>query len=182
MNRQPSRQAAQKFSSLRTLCLCVRSSGSFPPTPIVSTAYGHTSITAVPQLLCNQSVTHSFHHDGGIPPSLPCLRLSNIRNSTASTVSGAILFLFTLLRTLLHPEKTQLFSFHTVPHSLPKTTRGGGTPSLEQEQNENSNCQFRRSTLRWPHRTPGGRQAVSVGMPERKEQAREKIIGWAAGK
>jgi hypothetical protein len=29
----------------------------------------------------------------------------------------------------LHSAKTQLFSFQAFPHSLPKTTRGGGTPS-----------------------------------------------------
>jgi hypothetical protein len=30
----------------------------------------------------------------------------------------------------LHSSKTQLFSFQAIPHSLPKTTRGGGTPTL----------------------------------------------------
>ncbi len=35
-------------------------------------------------------------------------------------------FLFTLLRTLLRSPKTQPFSFQALPHSLPKTTRGGG--------------------------------------------------------
>jgi len=41
-------------------------------------------------------------------------------------------FLFTLLRTLLRSPKTQPFSFQALPHSLPKTTRGGGVrrPSL----------------------------------------------------
>src|SRR6266700_3887774 len=34
--------------------------------------------------------------------------------------------LFTVLRTLLHCAKAQLFSFQSFPHSLPKTTRGGG--------------------------------------------------------
>jgi hypothetical protein len=37
-------------------------------------------------------------------------------------------FLFTLLRTLLHSSKTQLSSFQSLPHSLPKTTRGGVSP------------------------------------------------------
>src|SRR5260370_14552345 len=35
--------------------------------------------------------------------------------------------LFTVLRTLLHSTKTQLFSFQLFPHSLPKTT-GVGYP------------------------------------------------------
>jgi hypothetical protein len=36
--------------------------------------------------------------------------------------------LFTLLRTLLRAAKTQLLSFQAIPHSLPKTTRGGRIP------------------------------------------------------
>src|SRR6266478_1508020 len=42
----------------------------------------------------------------------------------------AIPFLFTLLRTLLHSLKAQLFSFQAIPHSLRKTTRGGGMPFM----------------------------------------------------
>src|SRR6266699_1423101 len=38
----------------------------------------------------------------------------------------AIPFLFTLLRTLLHSPKPQHFCFQPLPHSLQKTTRGGG--------------------------------------------------------
>jgi hypothetical protein len=37
-------------------------------------------------------------------------------------------FLFIFLRTLLHSRKSQLFYFQAIPHSLPKTTRGGGIP------------------------------------------------------
>src|SRR5260370_15080597 len=33
---------------------------------------------------------------------------------------------FMLLRTILHSPKTQLLCIQSVPHSLPKTTRGGG--------------------------------------------------------
>src|SRR5712692_2357671 len=33
-----------------------------------------------------------------------------------------------LFCTFLHAPKTQLFSFQSFPHSLPKTTRGGRTP------------------------------------------------------
>jgi RNA polymerase sigma-70 factor, ECF subfamily len=39
-----------------------------------------------------------------------------------------ISFLFSSLRTLLDLRKTQLFCFQSLPHSLPKTTRGGGVP------------------------------------------------------
>jgi len=68
INRQQPRQFTTKSSSPCTLCLCVKLSGSFPPTPVVSTAYGHPSTTAAPQLLCNQSVTHAFCLDGGCTP------------------------------------------------------------------------------------------------------------------
>ena len=33
----------------------------------------------------------------------------------------------------LHSRKTQLLSFQPLPHSLPKTTRGGGTPHSRRE-------------------------------------------------
>src|SRR6266436_291152 len=68
INRQQPHQFTTKSSSPCTLCLCVKLSGSFPPTPVVSTAYGHPSTTAAPQLLCNQSVTHAFCLDGGCTP------------------------------------------------------------------------------------------------------------------
>src|SRR5229473_2627143 len=40
-----------------------------------------------------------------------------------------IFFIFIGLRTLLHLRKTQLFCFHALPHSFPKTPGGGGTAS-----------------------------------------------------
>jgi hypothetical protein len=45
-----------------------------------------------------------------------------------STCFRPIPFLFTFLRTLLHSAKAQPFYFQSFPHSLPKTTRGGGIP------------------------------------------------------
>src|SRR5260370_12144326 len=50
--------------------------------------------------------------------------------SHVSTSFRLIPFLFTFLRTLLHSGKAQPFYFQSIPHSLPKTTRGGGTPLL----------------------------------------------------
>src|SRR5260370_1443600 len=35
-----------------------------------------------------------------------------------------------LFCTFLHSSKTQLFCFQAIPHSLPKTTRGGDTPNV----------------------------------------------------
>ena len=82
----------------------------------------------------------------------------------------------------LHAAKTQVFSFQAFPHSLPKIPGVGVPPSLEEEQNETTDCQFRVLSVRRTHRTTGGRQALSVGMAGGKERAREKIRGWVAGK
>src|SRR5258708_1127589 len=71
INRKKPRQSTPKSSSLRTLCLCVKFSDSFPPTSVVSTAYAHPSPTVAPHPLCNQSIRHSFHLDGGVPPLSP---------------------------------------------------------------------------------------------------------------
>src|SRR6266849_9893750 len=37
-------------------------------TPLLPYSYGHSSTTAAPQPLCNQSVTHSFYRHGGCTP------------------------------------------------------------------------------------------------------------------
>jgi hypothetical protein len=121
INRQQPRQFTTKSSSPCTLCLCVKLSGSFPPTPVVSTAYGHPSTTAAPQLLCNQSVTHAFCLDGGCTPS------GSPRPIPYSLCP--ISFPITLLSTLLHSAKSQLHCFQSIPHSLPKTP-GGGVPTF----------------------------------------------------
>ena len=52
-------------------------------------------------------------------------RLANV-----PTCFRAILFPFTFLRTLLHSRKTQLFYFQAIPHSLQKTTGGGGRGAI----------------------------------------------------
>src|SRR5882762_21595 len=67
IDRTYSRQFLPKSSSPRTLCLSVEFSDSFHPTSVVPTAYALLLATAVPQPLCNQSVTHSFYLDGGMP-------------------------------------------------------------------------------------------------------------------
>ncbi len=48
------------------------------------------------------------------------------RHAPLSLATILKFFLFILFRTLLHSPKTQPFYFHAIPHSLPKTTRGGG--------------------------------------------------------
>lgn len=41
-----------------------------PLSPLLPIRYSHTYTTATSQLLCHQSVTHPFHHDGGCTPLL----------------------------------------------------------------------------------------------------------------
>src|SRR5208282_5261286 len=78
--------SATESSSLRTPRLCVKLSGSFPPSspavlfpsiplfplsplsPLLPSPYGHSFTTASSQPFCNQPVTHCFHRDGGVPP------------------------------------------------------------------------------------------------------------------
>jgi len=67
IDRTYSRQFLPKSSSSRTLCLSVEFSDSFRPTSVVPTTYALPLATTVPQPLCNQSVTHSFYLDGGMP-------------------------------------------------------------------------------------------------------------------
>jgi hypothetical protein len=50
--------------------------------------------------------------------------------STCFELSPYILYSCALFCAFLHHRKTQPLSFQTVPHSLPKTTRGGGTSNV----------------------------------------------------
>src|SRR5713226_9406120 len=88
--------------------------------PLLPYSYGHSYTTATHQPLCNQSATHSFHRDGGCTPQAH----SESRHSPLVTAFKFLPFKF--LHTLLHSSRTQLFYFQAFPHSLPKTTRGGG--------------------------------------------------------
>ncbi len=79
-------------------------------------------------------------------------------------------------------QKLKSFLFTRFRTLCQKTTRGGGTPLITRGQNETTNCQSRRLSLRYARRTSGGRQAISVGTTERKAPASSKIRGWAAEK
>src|SRR5216683_4645012 len=72
---------------------------------------------------CNPFVFKFMHGMGGVYPL-------TFGPSHVSTRFRLIPFLFAFLRTLLHSGKAQPFYFQSIPHSLPKTTRGGGTPLL----------------------------------------------------
>ena len=71
----------------------------------------------------NSFVLKTIHFDGGYPgrTNSPTFKPANI-----PTPYRPISFRFILLRTLLHLPKTQLLSFQTIPHSLPKTPGVGG--------------------------------------------------------
>src|SRR6266478_2474486 len=53
-------------------------------------------------------------------------KIPAFKHSTRPTFPRRILFFCTFL----HASKTQLFCFQSIPHSLPKTTGGGGTPNV----------------------------------------------------
>src|SRR6266568_6801050 len=69
-------------------------------------------------------------HTSDIPPGValasPTLGLPHPQAFQRFLQLSTIPFTFKLLRTLLHSPKPQPFCFQSLPHSLPKTTRGGG--------------------------------------------------------
>src|SRR6266567_9484431 len=69
-------------------------------------------------------------HTSDIPPGValasPTLGLPHPQAFQRFLQLSPIPYTFKLLRTLLHSPKTQPFCFQALPHSLPKTTQGGG--------------------------------------------------------
>ena len=116
IDRTYSRQFPPISSSPRTLCLCDEFFDPFPPTSVVPTTYALLLATAPPQPLCNQSVTHSFYLDEGIPPSGAALTTAILSNAYP---------MFPIF-TFLHSPKTQLFYFQGIPHSASKSQPPGG--------------------------------------------------------
>src|SRR5260370_7030079 len=105
---------------------CTPSIPSRHLSPLLSTSYRHSCTTAAPQPLYNQSVTHSFHHDGGCTPQPH----SESRHSSLPTVFKS--FLFRFLRTLLQffplfcaRNKHNLLVFNRF-HTLRQKTRPPG--------------------------------------------------------
>ena len=114
---------------------------------------------SVHQPFSNQSLPHSFLKMPGCMGLLPLDKHFNVQTfgrADVQTIPRSISFLFKFLRTLLRSAKTQLFSFQAIPHSLPKTTRGGGVPLLSPRgQNETPNCGLPRSYRSERPRSPG---------------------------
>src|SRR5437667_6163371 len=73
-------------------------------------------------------VCHSYENRRGVGIIFPLWKTLGPRLREVSL--SFKLFLFTLLRTLLHSPRTQLVCFQTIPHSLRKNTRGWGTLAL----------------------------------------------------
>ena len=67
--------------------------------PLLPYSYGHSYTTATHQPLCNQSFTHSFYLDGGVPSRWLSPR---DRDPYSLPPTHLKFFLFTFLRTLLH--------------------------------------------------------------------------------
>jgi hypothetical protein len=126
IDRTYSRQFLPKSSSPRTLCLCVEFSDPFRPTSVVPTTYALLLATGAPQPLCNQSVTHSFYLNGGwIPRVAPPSRQRSSRMPLPCSLSPLFSIPCALFCTFLHFQKTQLFYFQAIAHSLQKTGGGG---------------------------------------------------------
>src|SRR5712664_3133606 len=133
-----SRGPRQAYKSGPIRALPLPSSLFSPSPPVMSHQSLVTRFTVVhplsiqPLTKCssrNSFVFKTIHFDGGVYPALyPAapLNFPTFKPANLPTSHRPIPFLFTLLRTLLHLRKTQLLCFQMFPHSLPKTTRGGG--------------------------------------------------------
>src|SRR5712664_659721 len=90
--------------------------------------FSYTCVEPILQPFCFQ--IHACN-GGGCPPSSGSrLPIPYPLSPTCPQQSRGIPFLFTFLRNLLHSRKSQLFSFQAIPHSLRKTTRGGGPSAV----------------------------------------------------
>jgi hypothetical protein len=134
------RRSASSLSRLSVLGeLCVKIPASFHSHPRKSSRFSaklHPKssfhISALRALRFSVShnpfVCHSYENNRGVSQQFPfwnstsSARYSNLQPPTSN------LCLFTLFRTLLHSPKTQLFSFHAIPHSFAETPGGGVSP------------------------------------------------------
>src|SRR6266852_1281750 len=76
-----------------------------------------------------------MHVMEGVPGGVPLPDLPTFEPSNVAACFRAIPVFFNALCTLLHSCKTQLFSSQAFPHSLQKTTRGGGDGHLALNRN-----------------------------------------------
>src|SRR5712692_4687900 len=98
IDRQHHRQAGPFASLLSTPVILLPHLSPLLPTP-----YGHSYTTAAPQPLCNQSLTHSFYLDGGVP-TLPVHW-----NEFASSETEEPFFT---------PHYSSVLCFHALAHSF----------------------------------------------------------------
>jgi hypothetical protein len=96
---------------------CARRASAPKSFPVISFTDPHSLTTIESYRYKNEGGQAAYHH----PPKCH-----------SSLANGLKPFLFILLRTLLHHAKSYLVYFQKLPHSLSKTTRGGGRSSFLQ--------------------------------------------------
>jgi hypothetical protein len=136
MIRRYSRRASPEHSPLRPLFLCVTLSDSFPPSFL---HVSHLPYLLPSSVSRNPFVCHSYENGRGVYQQFPfwndfttgepSLNVQTFKFVDVSACFRPISFFFKHVLTLLHSREIQLISFQAVPHSLSKTTRGGGCPS-----------------------------------------------------
>src|SRR5258708_14212022 len=85
--------------------------------------FSSTYVEPILHLLC----FHLHVCNGGVPPSPTCQSSNLPAFQRVSEVSPFFSNSCALFCAFLHSRKTQLFYFQSIPHSLQKTTRGGGS-------------------------------------------------------
>ncbi len=99
--------------------------------PLLPTPYGHSYTTAARQPLCNQSLAHSFHRDGGVyragSPSRPrpLLTIHYPLPTSSSLFSNSCALFCAFLHFFALAKNSTLF-FSIVSALFGKNTRGGG--------------------------------------------------------
>ena len=121
-----------RFATLPSISLFRRSCVSAPkrrsrPSRERSAKSNEIISFADPHLL-NSVISNRYKNTGG-----------RVEISTCFELSPYLSYSCALFCAFLHHRRTQPLSFQTVPHSLPKTTRGGGTPTFHVQTLKHSN-------------------------------------------
>jgi hypothetical protein len=82
---------------------------SSPASPLLPIPYSHTYTTAIPHPLCNQSVAHTFPHDGGCTP---LLHLASLAWPSGMVIPAKSLFHCFITSLLPYLPPVQSLRFH----------------------------------------------------------------------
>jgi len=113
----------------------------------------------------NLFVCHSYENCRGVYQQFPFWNELDLSAPRGQSSPSALLkcLLFTSLRTLLHEPISQPFCFQLFPHSLSKTTRGGGSGTINVERKSGGSfCRCIPTSLRpyfFPQGTASARRA-----------------------